>query len=63
MTTGLVLRCSHCNQANRIPRGRLGARAHCGRCKGVVLEAGAVVEVDGFDDLQRVLDILGIQLD
>lgn len=55
MSDGLVLACASCGQKNRIPPGRLGTRANCGRCKGVVHEPGAVVAIDRFDELQAVL--------
>ena len=56
MSDGLVLTCPSCHQKNRIPAARLGERPQCGKCKTVLHEPGAVAAVDGFADLQGVLN-------
>ena len=55
MSQGLVLPCASCGQKNRIPPGRLGDRARCGRCQQTVHEPGAVLAVDRDDELQALL--------
>ena len=55
MAQGLVLPCASCGQKNRIPPGRLGERASCGKCQKTVHEPGAVLAVDRDGDLQALL--------
>ena len=55
MSEGLVLPCASCGQKNRIPQGRLGERARCGKCQKTVHEPGAVLAVDRDDELQALL--------
>lgn len=33
MSDGLHIVCPHCDSVNRVPRAKLGAGGHCGRCK------------------------------
>ena len=56
MAQGLVLPCASCGQKNRIPPGRLGDRARCGKCQQTVHEPGAVVAIDRDDELQSLLE-------
>ena len=56
MSQGLVLPCASCGQKNRIPPGRLGEPARCGKCQKSVHEPGAVVAVDRDDALQSLLE-------
>jgi thioredoxin 2 len=46
---GLVLQCPKCGQANRVPFGRVGQRAKCGRCEADVRDPGKPVAVDGAE--------------
>jgi thioredoxin 2 len=55
MSQGLVLPCASCGQKNRIPAGRLGERASCGKCQNTVHEPGAVLAMDRDADLQALL--------
>ena len=55
MPDGVVLACAGCGQKNRVPAGRLGDVAHCGRCRRAVHEPGTVLAVDADDALQEVL--------
>jgi thioredoxin 2 len=55
MGQGLVLPCASCGQKNRIPPGRLGDRARCGKCQQTVHEPGSVVAIDRDDELQSLL--------
>lgn len=55
MASGTVLTCPSCGQKNRVPAQRLGERALCGRCKGVLHEPGEVLAVDRDDALEQVL--------
>lgn len=43
--SGLVLRCSACGQANRIPYGRLSGHGVCGKCKSELPHASQPIEL------------------
>jgi thioredoxin 2 len=51
---GLVIRCPHCGQGNRVPFVRLGERAKCGACHQTVREPGTPVDVDG-EELEALI--------
>ena len=56
MSDGIVLTCPSCQQKNRIPAARLAERPQCGKCKTVLHEPGTVAAVDGFAELQGVIN-------
>ncbi len=56
MPNGIVLSCPNCGQKNRIPGDRIVERPRCGRCQTAMHEPGCVLAVDGFDELQNVLN-------
>ena len=54
MNTDLHLVCPHCDSINRVPRGRLGAGAKCGKCHEPLF-TGTPLALDGAR-LQRHLE-------
>jgi thioredoxin 2 len=49
----MILRCSSCNSANRVPTDRLLEKPKCGRCKSTIDTAQplALSSISDFDDL------------
>jgi thioredoxin 2 len=49
----MILRCSFCNTANRIPAQRLHEQPRCGRCKSAIDTAAplALSSISDFEDL------------
>jgi thioredoxin 2 len=50
----MIVECSSCSKANRLPAARMGDKAHCAACKAALLPAThpiAVASAEDFDEL------------
>lgn len=52
---GLVVRCAHCGQQNRLLFGKLGEPTRCGTCKNDLPPPSAPIEIATSQDFDRVI--------
>lgn len=52
----MIVPCPSCNTKNRVPVARLGAGAHCGKCKASLGPLGKPVSIDTSADFSELIE-------
>jgi thioredoxin 2 len=55
MPQGVVVKCSHCGQRNRVPFSKIGAAGKCGKCKGQLSAPHDPIPIDRADELSSLI--------
>jgi thioredoxin 2 len=52
---GVVTRCAHCGQLNRLLFTKLGAETRCGKCKEALAQPGEPIEVENANEFSALI--------
>jgi thioredoxin 2 len=52
----MIVQCPSCNVKNRVPAARLGAGAHCGKCKTALGPLGKPIAIDSAADFADLIE-------